>query len=84
VIVEAGQLVRVTAVVGQDAVRRAAVSRCCTFLPLLPPVRIAVPYTAAHVARRRAGFLPFPDQTRGCRRIQDVPPEVPSVFWRLV
>jgi hypothetical protein len=77
VTVEEGQLVPMAAY-------RAAVRKCCPFPALLSPVRLTVPYTAAHVARRRAGFLPFPDQTRGCRRIQDVPPEVPSVFWRLV
>ena len=70
------QPVLFAAVVVPMADRRATVRRCCPFLTLLSPVRLAVPYTADRVARRFAGFLPFPPVTRGCRPVQDVPPEL--------
>ena len=78
------QTVLLAAVAVPMADRWAAVRRCCPFLTLLSPVRLAVPYTGDRVARRRSGFLPFPDVTRGFRRIQDVPPEVMSVLGDLV
>lgn len=56
-----GQLVRLTAAVPvRGAMRRAAVQRCYTFLPLLAPVRLAVPDPSGTLTAQQLDALSSP------------------------
>ncbi len=65
---------------GPGAARRAAVRKCCMFLPLLRSVRLAVPDPAAGCARESSKFPPLPSRIRDCRAVAEVAPDVTSVF----
>ncbi len=80
VIVVEGQLIPVTAAVVPMAARRAAVRRCDTFRSLPPRIRLAVPGPAARCAREWSKFPPLPSLIRDCRAVEEVAPDVTSVF----
>ena len=67
VVVGERQRVLFAAVVVPMAARRTCVRRCCTFLPLLLRVGLAVPDPATRCPRRWYTFLPLPRSTRGFR-----------------
>ena len=75
-----GPVRRVPRVVVPMAAQRAAVEWCDTFRSLLPRVRLAVPDHAARCGRECSMFPPLPSLIRDCRTVEEVAPDVTSIF----